>query len=305
MMSKEPNLSDQAENLRQRFAAERGEGPDRGGRPPLRVIAVTSGKGGVGKTNMSANLAVLAAKKGKRVLIIDADLGLANVEIVFGVKPRYSIADLLKQEMTIDEVMVEAAHGIKILPAGSGVQWVTKLEEAQKMQLLAALDPIEEQFDVVLVDSGAGIGDNVLFFVSAAQEALLVVSPEPTSLVDAYAVVKVLSQQAGVKHFAVVVNPVVEELPAREIFSKLTSVTSKFLTANMRHLGYVPRDENFHRAIMAQTPLVDLFPASPASRALTLIADKLFNEGPPPAPDGGLKFMWQRILRESSPPVRG
>jgi flagellar biosynthesis protein FlhG len=293
---------DQAESLRQRIADKPGGGDP--GKPPsqLRVIAVTSGKGGVGKTNVSTNLGVLAARMGKRVLIIDADLGLANVEIVLGLKPRYHLGDLLDASLSIDQILVEGPYGLKILSAGSGISSLTKLDEAQKLRLVAALDPIEDQFDLVIVDSGAGIGDNVLFFVGAAQEALLVVSPEPTSLVDAYAVVKVLSQQAGVRNFHVIVNPVVDEGPARDIFHKLTAVTSRFLTANLRHLGYIPRDENLHRSIMAQRPLVEMFPRSPASRALGLIADKLFKEEQPPQVlDGGLKFMWQRLFREAQP----
>jgi flagellar biosynthesis protein FlhG len=305
---------DQAEGLRKLVsagavpAASGSAGPKLGGggggNSRLRVIAVTSGKGGVGKTNMTANLAVLAARAGKRVLIIDADLGLANVEIVFGLKPKHHMGALLDGTLSVEDVLVEGPHGVKILPGGSGVQSLTALDEQQKMRLCAALDRVEDMFDLVLVDSGAGIGDNVLFFVGAAQEALLVVSPEPTSLVDAYATVKVLSQKAGVRHFGVIINPVIEELPAREIFNKLTQVTSRFLSASVRHLGYIPRDENLHRAIMAQRPLVDAFPHSPASRALNVLADKLFNESAPPVLDGGMKLMWNRLFREGAEAVR-
>jgi flagellar biosynthesis protein FlhG len=293
---------DQASNLRSLVATPRTN--DGVAASPLRVIAVTSGKGGVGKTNISANMAVLAAKMGKRVLVIDADLGLANVEIVFGLKPRYHMGDLLSSSISIEDVMIDAPHGVKILPAGSGVQSLTQLTPEDKLRFVAALEPVQDKFDIVIVDTGAGIGDNVLFFVGAAQEALLVVSPEPTSLVDAYATVKVLSQKAGVRHFNVVINPVVDELPAREIFNKLTQVTSRFLSASVKHLGYIPRDENLHRAIMAQRPLVDAFPHSPASRALTVIADKLFNETAPPVLDGGMKLMWNRLFRDDAEAVR-
>lgn len=271
------------------------------GRSPLKVYAVTSGKGGVGKTNLSVNLATVAGRAGKRVLIVDADLGLANVEIVLGVKPRHHLGDLLDGTLTIEDVLVPGPPGVSLLPAGSGVQSLTQLTSEQKMRLVQAMDPIEDLFDLVLIDSGAGIGENVLFFVGAAQEAILVVSPEPTSLVDAYAAVKVLSQQAGVRTFNVIVNPVVDELAARAIFQKLTAVTSKFLEARVRHLGYVPRDENLHRAIMAQRPLCEMFPSSPAARAIAAISDRLLGDAPIPAAalEGGLKFMWQRLLRES------
>lgn len=291
---------DQADSLRQLAAS------GKIAKPPLRVYATTSGKGGVGKTNITANLAMVAARAGKRVLIIDADLGLANVEIVLGVKPRYHLGDLLDKGLAVNDVLVEGPNGVKLLAAGSGVRSLTNLTDEQKMQFIQALDPIEDMFDIVLIDSGAGIGDNVLFFVGAAQEAILVVSPEPTSLVDAYATVKVLSQQAGVHTFNVIINPVVDEMAARGIFQKLTAVTGKFLEAKVRHLGYIPRDENLHRAIMAQRPVCEMFPASPSARAVTAIGERLFGDGQAAAQvanaargDGGLKFMWQRLFRES------
>jgi flagellar biosynthesis protein FlhG len=292
---------DQADSLRQRVASDPQSSAPRAARSGshLRVIAVTSGKGGVGKTNLTANLAVLAGRAGKRVLIIDADLGLSNVEIVFGLKPHRHVGMLLDGSRTMEEVLVQGPPGVSILPGSSGIQGLTSLDEQQKLRLAASLDRVEDLFDLVLVDSGAGIGDNVLFFVGAAQEALLVVSPEPTSLVDAYAVVKVLSQQAGMQHFSVVVNPVVDELQARDIFPKLSAVTSRFLSAHVRHLGYIPRDENLHRAIMAQRPVVESFPLSPASRALANISAKLFAAPGPPRLTAGFKFMWQRLLREA------
>jgi flagellar biosynthesis protein FlhG len=291
---------DQAENLRLRLVNRPPvvEAP----REPLRVIAVTSGKGGVGKTNMSANLAALAARAGKRVLILDADLGLANVDIIFGVKPMHHIGDLLQAGVSAMDVLIQAAPNIHILPAGSGVQRLTELERKDKLRLVAALDGLEDHFDLVIIDSGAGIGDNVLFFVGMAQEVVLVLSPEPTSLVDAYAVVKVLSQQAGIRNFAVVINPVVDEMPARDMFQKLSTVTGRFLTAKLRHLGYVPRDENVHRAVMAQRPVVDLFPMAPASRAIAEVAARLFSEPAPQMMEGGMKMMWQRLMREAEVP---
>ena len=291
---------DQADNLRLRLVNRSPvvEAPPEA----LRVIAVTSGKGGVGKTNMSANLAALAARAGKRVLIVDADLGLANVDIIFGVKPMHHIGDLLQPGVSAMDVLIQAGPNIHILPAGSGVQRLTELDRKEKLRLVAALDELEDHFDLVIIDSGAGIGDNVLFFVGMAQEVVLVLSPEPTSLVDAYAVVKVLSQQAGIRNFAVVINPVVDEMPARDMFQKLSTVTGRFLTAKLRHLGYVPRDENVHRAVMAQRPVVDLFPMAPASRAIVDVAARLFAEPAPQILEGGMKMMWQRLMKEAEVP---
>jgi flagellar biosynthesis protein FlhG len=291
---------DQAENLRLRVASGKPVGV--AAVEPLRVMAVTSGKGGVGKTMLTANLAVLAAKRGKRVLIIDADLGLANVEIVFGVKPKRHMGDLLHPEVSVDDVLIEVRPGIHILPAASGIQHLTQLGEEDKLHLIATLDGLADRFDLVLIDSGAGIGDNVLFFVGIAQEIVLVVTPEPTSLVDAYAAVKVLSQQMGLKDFGVVVNAVVDEMAARDVFQKLVTLADRFLSVRIRHLGYITRDENVHRAIMAQKPITDLFAQAPASRALSLVADRLFNSAPPPAVDGGMKLMWHRLFREAGVP---
>ena len=215
------------------------------------------------------------------------------------------MGQLLDGSMAIEDVLVDGPHGVKILPGGSGVQSLTALDEQQKLRLCAALDRVEDMFDLVLVDSGAGIGDNVLFFVGAAQEALLVVSPEPTSLVDAYAVVKVLSQQAGVKHFHVHHQPGgrraggAGDLPQadhrHQPVPQLLSV---------RHLGYVPRDENLHRAIMAQKPVVEAFPLSPASRALGHVADKLLNAPSPAKPGGRLQVHVAAPAARSEPGAR-
>jgi flagellar biosynthesis protein FlhG len=289
---------DQAENLRLRVAGNKGVASVE----PLRVMAVTSGKGGVGKTMLTANLAVLAAKRGKRVLVIDADLGLANVEIVFGVKAKRHMGDLLGPDVSVDDVLVEVRPGIHILPAASGIQRLTSLGEEDKLRLVAVLDGLSDRFDLVLIDSGAGIGDNVVFFVGVAQEIVLVLTPEPTSLVDAYAAVKVLSQQAGLKDFGVVVNSVVDEMAARDVFQKLVSLADRFLSVRIRHLGYITRDENVHRAVMAQKPITDIFAQAPAARALAVVADRLFGMAPPPSVDGGMKLMWHRLFREASVP---
>ncbi len=283
----------QADGLREAMKEQRRS------KRPLRVIGVTSGKGGVGKTNIAANLAVLAAKQGQRVLIIDGDLGLANVEIVYGLRPRHHLGHLLSGDVTMREVLATGPAGVKVLPAGNGLQQLTRLDDGQRLRLVGALEELEDEFDVVFLDSGAGIGDNVLFFIGAAQEAMLVVSPEPTSLTDAYATIKVLCQDAGVRCFDIVVNQAANEAMARDIFQKLSAVASRFLDARVRWLGWVPRDENVHRSVMAQRALVELFPTSPATRALNGVIDALLNEPPPPQLDGGMKFLWSRLLRES------
>jgi flagellar biosynthesis protein FlhG len=286
---------DQANGLRELVERSRPCGA------PLRVIAVTSGKGGVGKTHLSCNLAVLAAREGRRALVIDADLGLANADIVLGIEPHRHLGHLLDGTVPLQEVLASGPEGISVLAASTGVQELTRLDDAQKLRLVTALDYIEDRFDLVLVDCSAGIGDNVLFFAGAAQEVILVVSPEPTSLTDAYATVKVLSQQAGVEHFQVIVNPVPSEAHGREVWERLTRVTDRFLQARVAYLGHVPRDENLQRALMAQQPVVQLFPRSPSSRALQALASRILDRAPPPSLQGGLKFLWQRIQRDGVP----
>jgi len=286
---------DQADTLRDLLGRPGGSGGT------LRVVAVTSGKGGVGKTNISVNLATLAAAQGQRVLLIDADLGLANSHIVLGVAPRYHLGHLLDGTVDIDEVLAHGPHGLRVLSASSGVQEMTRLDDAQRLRLVTALDPLDDRFDLVLIDCGAGIGDNVVFFAGAAQMTLLVVTPEPTSLTDAYAAVKVLSQRAGVRHFSVVVNWASDEAQARDIFQKLARVTDRFLQAKVSYVGSLPRDENVQRSVMAQQPVVDLYPQSPASRALGHLARSILAWMPPATVDGGMKLMWQRLLRDQQP----
>jgi len=282
---------DQAQSLRDHVGARRATGD-----PPLRVIAVTSGKGGVGKTHISANLAVLAAKAGRRVLLVDADLGLANADIVLGICPTRHLGHLLDGSATAEEVLTEGPRGIRVLGASSGIQSLTNLTDEQKLALVSSFATLDDRFDLVIVDCGAGIGDNVLFFAGAAQEALLVVSPEPTSLSDAYATVKVLSQDAGVTHFSVVANQAVD-FQGRDVFRRLTQVTDRFLDARLKYLGNVPRDEDLPRAVRVQQPLVELYPRSPASRALSVLCDALLTSQPPTSLPGGVKLFWQQLLR--------
>ncbi len=259
-------------------------------------MAVTSGKGGVGKTHLACNLAVLAARAGRRVLVLDADLGLANADIVLGIAPHHHLGHLLEGAAPVDDVLAEGPEGVRILAASSGLQELTRLDDAQKLRLVTALDVIEDRFDLVLVDCAAGIGDNVLFFAGAAQEALLVVSPEPTSLSDAYATVKVLSQDAGVSQFSVIAN-LAADFQGRDVFRRLTQVTDRFLDARLRYLGNVPRDEDLPRAVRVQQPLVELYPRAPASRALSALCDALLASEPPALPSGGVKLFWQQILK--------
>jgi flagellar biosynthesis protein FlhG len=278
---------DQAEGIRKMQA-----------RPPVQVLSVTSGKGGVGKTSMVTNLAVRMARRGRRVLVIDADLGLANVDILFGIAPRWNLTHVLAGEKRVDDVLVAGPAGVHVLPAPTGVQEVTQLSDEQKWLLLGEMDALEDRFDTVIIDTGAGIGSNVLYFASAANDVLVVSNPEPTALTDAYAAIKVLSQKCGVKKFKLLVNSVANEAAAREVYEKLGQVADRFLRISLEYVGHVVRDENVNRAILAQKPLVELYPSSPAARCVAAVADRLMGE-PAPRPDGGLKFLWRKLFRDT------
>ena len=281
---------DQADGLRVQMD---GEAPRTGG-SGLRVISVLSGKGGVGKTSVASNLAVRAAKAGKRVLLIDADLGLANVEILYGLKPKHHLGHVLERGLPVTDAIVQGPEGVQVLAGGAGLMELSTMSEGQKVSLVHSLETLQDNLDLVLIDAGAGIGDTVKFFAGVAQESLLVITPEPTSLTDAYAAVKVLSKEAGVKLFHVLVNQAGSETEAKEICHRLSEVVGRFLDTRMRYLGWVPRDHNLHRAVMLQKPLVSVFPHSPASRALATVADALFNSPVRAPSDGGLRFLWNR-----------
>ncbi len=284
---------DETNNLRELIAQRKGP-------TGVRVVAVTSGKGGVGKTFISANFGYVAAAAGQRVLIVDADLGLANVELLYGISPRYHLGDLLDGKAPLQSVLAAGPLGIRILPGGSGLRGLTHLSDAQRMRLLSALDTIEGDFDLVIFDTGAGIGDNVVFFAGGAQEALVVLTTEPTSLSDAYGLVKTLCLSGGVENFSVVINQAPSEHVARKTFEKLWSITSRFLNARLRYVGSVPVDENVPRSVMSQEPVTSLFAASPASRAILGIAERMLCQQMPKHAAGGLKFLHQRILREAA-----
>ena len=194
-----------------------------------RVIAVTSGKGGVGKTNIVANLGYALNKLGKKVLVIDADLGLGNLDVLLGIAPRYNLSHVIVGEKNIREIIVDYAGMMKILPAASGVQELSRLTKEQKIKILTALDSLTDSIDIIIIDTAAGISSNVMYFNMSAQEIIVVVSPEPTSITDAYALMKVLSVKYSKKYFKLLVNMVDSDLEANEVFRQLSLVADRFL----------------------------------------------------------------------------
>jgi len=272
----------------------------------LRVFSVTSGKGGVGKTSIVINLAVAFARKGRKVLIIDADLGLANVDIMLGLTPRENIHTLLSGEKTIDEVLVPGPAGISVLPASSGIYELTHLSSEQRIALLTHLDGLEDRFDTVLIDTGAGISSNVMYFNAAAQEIIVVVTPENTSIADAYALIKVLSTNFGQKHFHVLLNMVRNEFEAMNTFRKIERAAERFLNIGLEYAGFIVRDEGVAKAANEQKPLMMVDPASAAARSVKFVAEGLLSTGTRSELKGTPQFFWKRLLvEEQAPAVQG
>ena len=261
-----------------------------------RIVAVSSGKGGVGKTNCVANLALFYASLNKRVLILDADLGLSNIDVLFGIAPKYNLKHVLLGEKRIKDIIATGPLGIMIFPASSGVRELTGMSDKQRLRLISELDGFDLPFDVFLIDTGAGISDNVLFFCSAAQETVVVVTPEPTSIADAYALIKVLSRDFGEKNFRVLVNTARSDKEAFDTFRKLAIVADKFLNLSIDYLGFLPFDQHVKDAIIAQKGYIAMYPNSNFSKRLAGIGKKLL-ENPLNNVKGNVQFFLKKALK--------
>ncbi|HMK50601.1 MAG TPA: MinD/ParA family protein, partial [Thermodesulfovibrionales bacterium] len=213
-------------------------------RKPVKTIAITSGKGGVGKTNVTANLALEIRKSGKNVMILDADLGLSNIDVLFQLTPRYNLQHVLGGEMELRDIVIEGPRGVKILPAGSGVQELTALDEFQRLKLLEGFDSYDADIDYLIIDTAAGISENVAFFCIASQEIVVVTTPEPTAITDAYALIKVLFTRYQEKQFKVLVNCVRDAEEGFEVFRSLSKVAERFLNISLDYMGFIPFDDS-------------------------------------------------------------
>lgn len=249
--------------------------------PTARVIAVTSGKGGVGKTSISVNLALQIRAQGKRVVIIDADFGLSNVEIMLGIRPQYNLADLVFRNKSIEDIITEGPNGIGFISGGSGVQDLVNLDKENIKKLITKLVKLDTIYDVVIIDTGAGIADSIIQFVLSSPEVLLVVTPEPTSITDAYSLLKAVNRKKDFdrehKSIKVIANRVNNQEEGQEIFDKISIVVSKFLNIQLEYLGYIPADKRIAYAVMEQTPIVMSQPDSSPAVMVKKICDRLLD----------------------------
>jgi flagellar biosynthesis protein FlhG len=252
----------------------------------------------VGKTSVVANLALALQNKGKKVLILDADLGLANMDVMLGLNPRYTISEVLQGQKRIEEVIVTAPGGFKLLPAASGIQELTELDNSQRLMLLNELDALQDQFDILLIDTGAGISSNVMYFNFAAMEKVIIVTNEPTSLTDGYAMIKVLSNKYQQKRFKVLINAARTAQEAEQIYRHLRLVVDQFLgSPSLDYLGWIPYDRYVSLAIRQQQMVLQRYPHTPASRHFVEVADRILAAGADePVFEGDIKFFWRRLL---------
>ncbi len=264
---------DQAEKLRQIVKDQNTS------RHISRVITVTSGKGGVGKSSISVNLALALSRLGKRVVIIDADFGLANIEVMLGIRPTYNLADLMFRGKSLSDIVTQGPEGIGFISGGSGIQELTNLSKDQIIYLIRKLVELDQTVDIIIVDTGAGIADSVLEFVAASSEILLISTPEPTSITDAYALLKTLNRKSGFSIddtvIKTIVNRITPDEDGEEIYDKLNIVVTRFLKLKLEYLGHIPLDNTVSKAVMRQRPVICDYPNSSFSRHITSFAKQL------------------------------
>lgn len=288
---------DQAEGLRNIIKKQEIES----GRKTARVITVTSGKGGVGKTSLSVNLAIQLRRLGKRVVVLDADFGLANIEIMLGIRPQYNLADLMFRGKSMNDIITYGPEGIGFISGGSGINEMANLTRDQVFRLIQKMAELDQQADVIIVDTGAGIGDSVLEFVAASAEVLLVATPEPTSITDAYALLKSLNRNSSYKPGKTVVKMVANQVrgnnDADELFDKLGMVVNKFLNIDIEYLGSIPYDANMQKAVMRQEPLSMAAPNAAAARSVENIARILANKEEERSRAFGIMQLFSSVIR--------
>ena len=266
------------------------------------VLSVTSGKGGVGKTNISVNLAYCLAQMGRKVVLLDADLGLANVDILLGLAPKMNLFHLFHEGVELKQVLLETPFGFAILPASSGISDMLALSTSQKLDLLEAMDYLEGKINYLIVDTGAGINDNVIYFNLAARERLLVLTTEPTSLTDAYALIKVMHVNHDVHRFHVVVNKASSARAAKAVYEKLYTACDRFMSGiSLDFTGFIPVDPAVRNAVIRQKPFCHLTPDAPAAKKLVEMAHIIDSWEVDAKLDGNIKFFWKKLLFQEQP----
>lgn len=264
---------------------------------PVRVLAVASGKGGVGKTNVSVNLGVALSKMGKRVLLMDADMGLANVDIMLGLQTKYNLSHVLDGEKTLREVMVAAPGGLQVIPAASGVKRMAQLSAVENAGIINAFAELDGLLDVLIIDTAAGITDSVMSFCRASQEVIVVVTDEPASMTDAYALIKVLSREYQVRNFKLLANMARTEQHGQQLYQKFSKVCEQFLEIRLEYLGTVPFDYDLREAIQKQKPVTLTKPNSLSGLAFKQMANQIDHWPIPQDVTGYIQFFVESLFK--------
>ncbi len=277
MMDQAEKLRQVIDNLKQKQIGNKAMIPALAPRRSAKVITVTSGKGGVGKTNITINLAMALSEQGRRVIILDADFGLANIDVLFGIVPRYTLLDVITNKKNILEVLTDGPKNTKFISGGSGVEDLMKLDRQQIARFVENMALLDKLADIIIVDTGAGLSENVMSFIMAADEVLLVTTPEPTSITDAYALIKMVSNRDKTKKIMVVVNRSENSNEANDVLNKLVLVADKFLGIPLEPAGYILQDDAVIKAVKKQQPFSLIFPKSQAARNIKDISIRLTN----------------------------
>ncbi len=267
---------------------------------PVKVIAVTGGKGGIGKTNLAANLAVALAKGGRKTLLVDADLGLANVDVLLNLQPRYNLGHVLRGERQLAEVLTPGPAGLQVVPSASGNRLMSQLGTAENAGLIRAFSDLTQNLDVMVIDTAAGVGESVGQLCAASRHVLVMVCDDPASITDAYATMKVLNREHGLEHFLVVANRVDTVQQGREVFHRLQRVADRFLSVRLELVSVVPQDSQLEKAVRQQRPVIEAFPRSRAATAIAKLAKKMDALSLPQHPRGDLEFFVERLVRHSA-----
>lgn len=267
---------------------------------PVQVIAVSGGKGGVGKTNVSINLAVSLAEIGRKVMVLDADLGLANIDVVLGLHPKFDLSHVMRGEKDLDEIIIDGPAGIRLIPGASGIQHMAELSPAEHAGIISAFSEMGSDIDTLIVDTAAGISDTVISFTRASQEVIVVVCDEPASITDAYAIIKLLNKEYGSTRFRVLANMVRTAQEGRDLYNKMCAVTDRYLDVMLSFMGAIPYDESLKKAVKSQKPVVIAFPRSKAAQAFKNLARKVEAWPPPQGANGQMQFFVERLVQYTS-----
>jgi flagellar biosynthesis protein FlhG len=261
-----------------------------------RTVSFSSGKGGVGKSTLVANVAAVLGQKGFRVLILDGDMGLANQDVIYGVKTFSNVSSVLSGERTLNEILVEVAPNVQLIPGGNGIYGMQNLSSLERKNLMDQVSAIGQPVDFLLIDTASGIDDNVLYLGAAAQTVMVVVTPDPASMTDAYALIKVMNQKCGESRFSIVANMVHDEREALSIFKRLSDVTQRFLNVGLDYKGFVPMDYELRKANKAQELVTAVTPRASSSQQINMLADKLNYDTLTHHPKGGMQFFWESLV---------